>query len=236
MSKNIIDKLPGLTIAIPAYNEEESLPWVLDNTLRTAPRYLSDFEILVVDDGSVDRTAEIARQFAKKDNRVRLVQQVNGGYGEAMLRGIREAKKDFVAYMPADGQFLVHDMRFSLPHMRHADLILGNRGRRTDYSLYRHILSSVYLVVLRVLFGIRYKDVNWLTIWRTKEVKKMHIESRGIFLLAEIVIRFKRKGLKITEAVSFYHPRRAGQVKNTKISIVMRTFFDAVRFWAFFKN
>src|SRR3990167_9166153 len=147
-----------------------------------------------------------------------------------MLRGIRAARKDFVAYMPADGQFLVRDMRHCFPHMRNADLILGYRGPRVDYSVYRHILSQSYLFLLRLLYGLRYRDVNWLTIWRTRDVQKMSVTSRGIFLLAEIVIRFKRKGLRIVEAPSFYRPRRGGRVKNTKFRIVLRTLLDALLF------
>ncbi len=117
MSKKIKNKLPSFTIAVPAYNEESSLPWVLRHTLKTAPKYVSEFEIVVINDGSTDNTGKIAEAFAKKDPRVRVIHQPNGGYGKAMLRGITEARKEFVAYMPADGQFLIEDMRHALSHM-----------------------------------------------------------------------------------------------------------------------
>lgn len=231
MPKRIAKKLPSLTIAIPAYNEEANLAWVLKNTLSEGPKYLSEFEIIIVNDGSTDRTGEIADRFTKKDSRIRVIHQVNKGYGEAMLAGIKEAKKEFVAYMPADGQFLIRDMEHCLPLMREADLILGARGSRADYSTYRLILSYAYLIVLRVLFGITFQDVNWLNIWRTREVQKLKISSRGIFLLAEIVVRFQKKGLRVVEGPSFYRPRRGGKAKNTKLSIALRTLLDAVRLW-----
>lgn len=231
MSKINRQTRSSLTVAIPAYNEEDSLPWVLQHTIKTIPKYIRNYEILVINDGSKDKTSEIAWDFAKKHKFIRVIDQPNGGYGVAMLRGISEAKKDYVAYMPADGQFLIEDMRYCIEHMGDADLILGDRGVRLDYSLYRHILSRGYLFVLWMLFGIRYKDVNWLTIWRTKDVKKLKIRSRGIFLLAEIVIRFKQKGLRIVEAPSFYRSRRGGKVKNTKPSIVMQTLIDAITMW-----
>lgn len=221
----------SLTIAIPAYNEEESIAAVIKDTLRDAPKYFSDFELVIVDDGSTDKTGAIADKFAKKDRRIRVIHQPNGGYGNAMLTGIGAAKKEFVCYMPADGQFLVKDMIYCLPHMKHADLILGARGSRADYTTYRLILSYSYLIILRILFGITYQDINWLTIWRTKIVQKLPISSRGIFLLAEIVVRFQKKGLRIVEAPSFYRPRRGGQVKNAKFSIALTTLFDATRFW-----
>jgi len=224
-------RLSSLTIAIPAYNEEESIGEVIKDILRDGPKYVGDFEVVIIDDGSTDRTGSIAEGYAGKDKRIRVVHQANAGYGNAMLRGIREAKKEFVCYMPADGQFLVRDMVYCLPHMRTADLILGARGSRADYTTYRLILSFSYLILLRILFGITYQDVNWLTIWRTKKVQKLPIWSRGIFLLAEIVVRFQRKGYKIVEAPSFYRPRTGGRVKNAKLSIAMRTFMDTLRFW-----
>lgn len=226
-------KFQSLTIAIPAYNEEISLVWVLRNILKEAPNYLAEYEIVIIDDGSTDRTGAISDQYAKKYPFIRVVHQKNKGYGEAMLRGIKEAKKTFVAYMPADGQFLLRDMQFCLPYMNEADLILGSRGSRADYTTYRLILSYTYLIILRMLFGITYQDVNWLNIWRTKEVQKLRISSRGIFLLAEIVIRFKKRGLRIVEAPSFYRPRRSGKAKNARLSIAFRTLLDAIRlyFW-----
>lgn len=232
--QKINKKLPGLTIAVPAYNEEANLGWVLKNTLLEAPKYLSDFEIVVIDDGSSDKTGEIADLFVKKYEVIRVIHKKNGGYGDAMLRGIKEAKKEFVAYMPADGQFLVKDMVNCFPYMKKADLILGYRGIRKDYTLYRKILSLGNIFVLWLLFGLKYKDVNWLNIWRTKEVKKIKVKSvksRGVFLLAEIIINFRRKNLKIVEAPSFYRVRRGGKVKNAKPSVAFRTLIDALSFW-----
>lgn len=227
----MIKKLHGLTIAIPSYNEEENLEWVLKNTVTDARKYLSDFEILIIDDGSTDNTGEIADKFAKKNKTIRVIHQKNGGYGEAMLRGILEAKKEFVAYMPADGQFLVKDMVNCFPLMNSSDLILGYRGSRLDYTLYRKILSYGYIFLLWLLFGLSYRDVNWLNIWKTEEVKKLAIKSRGVFLLAEIIIHFKRKKLIIVEAPSFYRVRRGGKVKNAKPKVALQTLKDALNFW-----
>lgn len=229
-------KLPSLTLAIPAYNEEENIGFILENTILNARKYLSDFEIVVIDDGSTDKTGIIADSFAKKNNLVRVIHQKNKGYGEAMLRGILEAKKDFVAYLAADGQFLVEDMKYCLPFMKEADLILGMRGSRADYSVYRLILSYAYLIILRILFGISYQDVNWLNIWNTKKVQKLNINSRGVFLLAEIVIKFKKKGYIIVEAPSFYRSRIGGKEKNSKLSIALRTLFDACVLWVKLKR
>lgn len=235
MQKKLINNLPSISIVIPAFNEEENLKWVVENILSDAPLYLNEFEIIIVDDGSKDNTGKIADALGKKDKRIYVIHQINKGYAEAMLAGIKEAKKEFVAYLPADGQFLLKDMQFCLPYMNEADLILGARGSRADYTLYRLILSYTYLILLKMFFNINFQDVNWLNIWKTKEIKNLKISSRGIFLLAEIVIRFQKKGLRVIEAPSFYRPRRGGQAKNAKLSIAFKTFMDTLKFWFTFK-
>jgi len=231
MSKKLKRKLPSLTIAIPAYNEEQNLKWVIEDTLRQSSKHLSDFEILIVDDGSTDSTGKIADKLAKKYKQIRVIHKKNSGYGETMLVGIREARKELVCYMPADGQFIVDDMHHCFSRMMDSDLIFGYRGRRSDYTIYRLILSYGYLLLLRILFGMRYRDVNWLNIWRTKLVQKINISSRSVFILAEIGIRFKRKGFRIAEEPSFYRVRRGGKVKNAKPSVAFRTFVDMMKFF-----
>lgn len=222
--------MTSITIAIPAYNEEENLEWVVKDALKTLPKYFDDWEIVIVDDGSTDRTGQLADQLAKKHKQVRVVHQPNGGYSKAMLTGIRAAKKEFVAYMPADGQFLVRDMENCFKIMKQNDLVLGYRGGRPDYNIYRLILSYGYLILLWLLFGITYKDVGWVNIWRTREVQNLKInDTRGIFLLTEIVVKFKKRGLRISEARSYYRPRKAGEVKNAKLKVVIDTFLNALK-------
>lgn len=225
-------KYPSISIAIPAYNEEENLDWVVKNTLKELPRYFNDFEIIVVDDGSTDKTGKIADNLAHKNNKIRVIHQQNEGYSRAMLAGIRAAKKEFVAYVPADGQFLISDMRHCFEIMRGNDLILGYRGGRPDYSTRRVIFSYVYLLLLLILFNIKYMDVGWVNIWRTKEVQKVKLKAvGGIFILTEILVRFKRKGLKTAEAPSYYRPRKSGSVKNAKFKVAFLTFLNALKLW-----
>lgn len=225
----------SITIAIPAYNEEENIEWVVKNSLKSLPKYFNDYEVLVVDDGSRDKTPQILDQMAKKNKKVRVIHQPNGGYSKAMAVGIQNAKKDFVAYVPADGQYTVDDMKKMYPLMDESDIILGYRGVRKDYNLYRKILSYGYLIFLWILFGISVKDLNGPTIWRTSEAKKLKkiysVNSKGVFILAEIVARFKKKGLRISEAPSVYRPRRGGTVKNTKFKVVRNTYEDAFKVW-----
>lgn len=222
----------NLSIVIPAYNEEESLQWVVKNTLKELPSYFKNYEIIIVDDGSTDRTPAIADRLHLKYSQIKVIHQENGGYSKAMWTGIKAAKKEFVAYMPADGQFLISDMRHCFEVMKSNDLVLGYRGGRPDYSTRRVIFSYVFLLILLILFNIKYMDVGWVNIWRTKNVQALKLSAiGGIFILTEIVVRFKQKGYKIAEAPSYYRPRKSGEVKNAKFKVAFLTFLNAIKLW-----
>lgn len=224
---------PSITIVIPAFNEEESIASVLKDTLNKLPKYFNDYEIIVVNDGSTDKTKEIVDRIIKKNKNMKVIHQQNSGYSKAMLTGIKSAKKEFVAYMPADGQFMVDDMRHCFEVMKNGDLVLGYRGGRQDYTTRRVIFSYGYLLLLLLLFDIKYMDVGWVNIWRTKLVQKIKLTATGgIFVLTEILVRFKKKGFKILEAPSYYHPRIGGEVKNAKLKVVFSTFLSAMKLWS----
>lgn len=222
----------SLSVVIPAYSEEENIEWVVRDTLAKLPNYFDDFEVIVVDDGSRDRTGEIADRLAKTYDRVHVIHQPNGGYSEATLTGIKAATKKFITCMPADGQFLIDDMRYCFEVLEQSDLVLGYRGGRLDYTLRRIIMSYAYLVILTILFGMKFADIGWVHIWRREKLQDLSLEgSRGIFILTEIVVTFMRKGYRITEAPSFYHPRTSGEVKNAKWSVAWNTFMNAIKLW-----
>lgn len=227
-------KKPSLSIVIPAYNEEESLSYVLSDTIHNLPKYVKDYEIIVVDDGSTDKTPQIADSFAKKKNKhVRVIHRTtNGGFNKAMITGLKAAKKDYVAYMQADGQDLIRDMVNCIRIMDRYDLVLGTRGKRIDYDLYRSILSYGCLILYRVLFGITYEDVHWVYVWKTKEVQKLKLDPEGgMFVLAESLVKFRRKGLSVGEAPAPYRPRYGGVNKNDSLEVVSKTFLSILKLW-----
>jgi len=222
----------SLSIVIPAYNEAENIETIVEDTIAKLPEYFADFEIVVIDDGSSDTTPQLCDGLVQKHSQVKVIHKKNGGFSRAIRDGIRIATKDFIAYVPADGQFLVDDMRHCFEVMETNDLVLGYRGGRPDYTRWRMLMTHGYLVFLVALFDIRFADVGWVNIWRRDKVQALNLEGTGgVFILAEILVRFMRKGYRIGEAPSFYHVRRAGKVKNARFGIVLKTMGNAVKLW-----
>lgn len=223
---------PSLSIVIPAYNEEESLGYVLTDTLKDLPKVVREYEVIIVDDGSLDKTSQIAESFAKKNRYIRVLHQLHSGFNRAMIAGLKAATKDYVVYMHAGGHDLMRDMVNCIRIMQDYDLVLGIRGKRIDYNSYRLLLSYGCLLLYRVLFDITYEDVHWVYVWKTKEVQKLKLDPKGgVFLLVESLIKFKRKGLRIGEASAPYRPRYGGDNKNTSLYVIWRTFISIFKLW-----
>lgn len=225
-------KKQSLSIVIPIYNEEQAISYVLQDALINLPKIVSDFEIIVVDDGSNDKTTQIVKLIVKKNKSVHLIHQNHGGFNKALLTGIKASTKEYVTHMQGDGQDLVRDLFNSFKVMDQYDLVLGIRGKRIDYDFYRFILSYGGMFLYRILFGIKYEDVNWIYVWKTSELKKLKLDPNGgMFILVETLLKFRSKGLRIGEAVSPYRPRYAGVSKNTDIKVVTRTLVSVIKTW-----
>lgn len=219
----------SLSIVIPAYNEEDSLGFVLLDTLKHVPICFKDYEIIVVDDGSTDKTPRIADSFAKKNKHVTVIHQKNGGYNKAMIAGLAAAKKEYVTNLPGDGQIRIGDMEKCFPLLPKYDLVLTDRGKPSDYSPLRLFFHYGSFMLYRLLFGITYNDPHWLYFWKTKEIQKLTLDPNGgVFLLVESLVKFKRKGLKITEVETGYRKRMGGEQKAVKANVIMRSLRSAL--------
>lgn len=223
----------SLTIVIPAYNEETALVFVLDDILKYLPTYISEYEVVVVDDGSTDTTGNIADFYAKKNKRIHVIHQSNSGYNSAMIAGIQAATKEYIGYFQADGQNLVRDFRHVYAILPRYDLVFVGRGKPHDYSLLRLVFHYGGFVLYFLLFGLRYQDPHWVYFWKTKELQKLKLDSKGgVFLLVESLIKFKRKELKVFEAAPVaYRSRMGGEQKAVRPKVIWRTLQSVMKLW-----
>jgi len=226
-------RLPALTFFFPAYNEEQNLEAVVGEALETLPRFADVFEVVIVDDGSRDRTPELADALAAGDSRVRVVHhRPNRGYGGAVRSGLEAARMPYVFFTDGDRQFRIADLHLLISRIGDADAVVGYRIRRSDPAR-RLVIAWVYKQVLRVVFGSGFRDVDCAyKLFRTdvfQRVPLSRVRSNGAFFSAELLLTLRAAGLRIVQVGVPHHPRVAGVAAGAAPRVVARTLRDLVR-------
>ena len=201
-----------LSVVLPAYNEQESLPTVVEEALAALEPLVDDFELIVVDDGSTDGTNALLRELVAANPRVRgLVHEANRGYGAAIKTGFEAARSELIFYTDADNQFDVSDLAHFIPLIDEYDVIVGFRVYRYD-TVVRSMLSWVYNLLVRVLFRVRVRDVDCaFKLFRREVLDAITIESDDFFVDAELVAKARRWNFRLLEKGVRHYPRLAGE-------------------------
>lgn len=202
-----------ISIVLPAYNEEESLPAAVHRVLDVMPDLVAEYEVIIVDDGSADGTREIALGLLEDSYPlVRLAtHEQNQGYGAALRTGFALSRFELVFYTDSDNQFDVSDLRHFLPLIDEYDLIVGFRVYRYDAVL-RSFLSWVYNRIVSVLFRVRIRDVDCsFKLFRREVLEKIVVECDDFFVDAELVAKARRWNFRLLEKGVRHYPRLAGE-------------------------
>jgi dolichol-phosphate mannosyltransferase len=200
--------------------------------LPTAHCPLPTWEIIVVDDGSQDQTAERARSMAQRyPDRVHCIShETNLGYGCALRHGFQTARFNLVFYTDSDGQFSIGDIRYFLPHIMEHDLVVGFRVYRFD-PLLRLFLSWGYNRLVRLLFRVRVRDIDCsFKLMRREVLDSINLETNNFFIDTELVARARRWNFRIMEKGVKHYPRRAGE-SSLRPSHIPRTLSTVFRMW-----
>lgn len=215
-----------LSCFFPAFNEEENIAALLEEALATLPRFAEEFEVIVVDDGSSDRTADVVASYAGEGERVRLVSHdVNRGYGEALRSGLAAARGDTVFFTDADRQFHLDDIERLLEQYGRSPFVVGYRLKRND-PRHRLFVARVYHATLKAVFGLRVRDVDCafkLLDRGALDAIRPQLVSRSAFISPELLIRAQMAGVTITEVGVPHYPRAAGRPKGATPKVIART-------------
>lgn len=223
---------PALSVVLPAYNEEANIEPVVRRALDVLPGLVDDFEIVVVDDGSRDATAERALELAREHpGRVRVLRHdPNQGYGAAIRSGFRHARGALVFYTDADNQFDLAELEWFLPMVANHDMVIGFRVYRYDTVL-RSIVSWCYNRLVGVLFRVHVRDVDCAyKLLRREVLEKITIESDDFFVDTELVAKARRWNFRIAEKGVRHYPRMAGET-TVQASDVPRTLRTIATMW-----
>lgn len=220
-----------LSLILPAYNEEAVITDAIREATTVLPKITSAFEVLVVDDGSRDGTADAVRRAMLRYPQARLLRHgSNRGYGAALRTGFEAARYPYVAFTDADCQFDLHDLALLFPMLGQADIVTGWRMKRQD-PWQRRFYSKGYNLLVRTLLGTGVRDCDCaLKMFRAEALGKVLPESRGFFVNAEMLTRARQLGLRVAEVGVRHRPRRGGESK-VSLADVPRTLRVLLPFW-----
>ncbi len=205
---------------------------VIESALDVLPSVADEFEVILVDDGSADQTAEVGAELVVEHYpRVRLLRhEQNRGYGAALRTGFHHARFEFLFYTDADRQFDLSELPYFVRPAEPFDLVIGFRIYRYDTVL-RSILSWIYNRLIGLLFRVRVRDVDCAYKLITREaMEKLTIESDDFFVDAEIVARARRWNFRIVQKGVRHYPRVAGET-TVRPSDIPRTLREIARMW-----
>ena len=222
-----------ISAVLPALNEEENIETA---TLRLAEVLgslsLKDWEVIIVDDGSTDRTGEIADRLTAEDPaHIRVFHHnPNLGYAEALKTGFTSARHQLIFYTDSDNQFDVREMKNLLPLIEDADIVNGFRIYRFD-PLTRLVLSWGFNLLVRIMFRINVRDIDCaFKLFRREVFDKVTIESKKFFVDAEVLAKAKYFGFRTVEIGVRHYPRPAGR-STVRPSHVLSTLRELARIW-----
>ena len=234
-------RVPRLSYFFPAHNEEANLAALVAEALLELPRLADEFEIVIVNDGSRDRTREVADELtADHPGVVRAVHHpTNLGYGAALRTGFRAARHDLVAFTDGDRQFKVADLGRLTARLAtgdQPDVVVGYRIKRAD-PVVRTVYARVYRLANLVFYGLRVRDVDCACkLFRRAALSGIRVESGGAFFSAELLIKLRRRGTDVVEVGVPHYPRTAGSPTCAKPTVICRAVRDfwglRLRLWA----
>lgn len=203
-----MDKI-DITVIMPALNEENNIEAALSNTLGAFEDYNINPEVLVVNDGSTDRTEEIVNNFIKKDSRIRMIKHEKPkGIGASYWDGVDNARGDVVTWIPGDNENDPWEIFRYYKLLEQVDIVIPfvfNKNRR---SLFRNLLSFVYRFIINTTFAVNFNYTNGTILFRKSLLKELDHRSHGFFFQTDILIRTVKRGYLFAEV-----PYRLGMRK-----------------------
>lgn len=215
----------SLSAILPAHNEEAVIASTVNDVLETLASWMTDFEVIVVNDGSRDRTGAILDSIAAVNPHLRVIHHpVNQGYGAALVSGFEASCKDLVFFMDSDGQFAIRDLQDFFPLLEMYDAVLGYRIKRQDTWM-RKANALGWKLLVRLVFGVRVRDVDCaFKLYDGKFFREQRLETRGAMINTEILYKFVRAGYTYTEVGVHHLPRQGGKATGAKPVVILRAF------------
>jgi len=232
--KQVFTKIEGgLSIVLPAYNERENIEPMVQEAKAAGERFADSYEIIIVDDGSVDKTAEIAEELAKRDRHIKLVRHSkNLGYGSALADGFKAAKLRWIFFTDSDRQFQISELEKLIPRISESKMVIGFREKRAD-QIHRRVYTRVFNCLVNFLFGLKVKDVNAaFKLFAREIIEGRNFISPGALINAELLFIARVKGIDPVQVPVSHFPRKAGRQTGGSLKVLARASRELVRLYS----
>ena len=223
LKPRLISTPRSLSVILPAYNEEALISDTISHVMSILSSWMQDFEVIVVNDGSKDRTGEIVADLEAYDRRIRLMNHpVNKGYGAALVTGFESVTKELAFFMDSDGQFDIRDLVRFFPLIAEYGAVLGYRIDRQDTWM-RKLNAWGWKKLVGFVFRVHARDIDCaFKLFRAEFFRTNHLETRGAMINTEIVYKLARAGYTYTEVGVQHLPRLAGKATGAKPAVILR--------------
>jgi glycosyltransferase involved in cell wall biosynthesis len=223
--------MSSLSIVLPAYNEEANVERAVEQVSRVARQLGMDYEIILVNDGSADRTGEIGHELGDRIPNYRLVEHYpNRGYGGSLKAGFEAATKELIAFVPADNQFDFGEVTLLLEALDGADIVSGYRAKRED-PFVRKLNAFGWNTLVSVLFGRLGRDIDCgFKLFRREILDHVTIESNGAMIDTEFLAGAKARGYRIADVPVTHLPRVGGEATGANFKVIAKAFRDLALF------
>jgi glycosyltransferase involved in cell wall biosynthesis len=226
-------RTPGLSVFFPAYNDSGTIASLVITALQSARRLTPDFEVIIVNDGSADATAQIADELVRTYPEVKVVHHPkNRGYGGALRSGFAAATRDLVFYTDGDAQYDPAEMALLWHALTdHVDLVNGYKISRSD-PLHRIVIGRVYHHTVRLLFGLRVRDVDCdFRLMRRAIFDSVALEKNSGVICLEMIKKIQDAGYRIAEVPVHHYHRAYGRSQFFNFRRLARTAADVMKLW-----
>jgi glycosyltransferase involved in cell wall biosynthesis len=225
----------SISAVLPAYNEEALIEHTVRRVADVLGRLVRQFEVVVTNDGSRDRTGEILARLraAEPGLHLRLVTHpTNQGYGAALASGFDAAHLELIFLTDGDKQFDVAELAGFLPEMdEHTDLVIGWRRNRADPPL-RRLNALGWKLLVNGLFGYTARDIDCaFKLFRRRVWEGLTVHARGATFSAEFIVKARRLGFRVTELPVSHFPRAAGSPTGARPDVIVRAFRELFQLW-----
>ncbi|MCZ6635840.1 MAG: glycosyltransferase family 2 protein [bacterium] len=223
----------SLSCFFPCYNDSATIEDLVRNVDTVAGEFTDDYEVIVIDDGSMDESRAVLKRLKNEYPRLKLVfHEHNRGYGGALQSGFEASTKDLIFYTDGDGQYDAKELRVLMAKIgTDVDVVNGYKIKRSD-PFYRVVIGKCYQITMRFLFGLKIRDVDCdFRLIRNDVLKRLSLSHTSGVICVELVKKLERAGARFVEVPVHHYPRLHGRSQFFSLVRLVRVGVNLIRLW-----